>query len=191
MAAWAPVDHVLAAIDQTLFEEADKDLANRIGESRVESETFAGPIATGAELDHLFLNRVAVLFLKFPDALFELFAAEIAAIDTLFRQFALHHHLRGNTGVIRPWEPECVVAEHAVPANGHIDFGVFEHVSDVQRPGHIGRRNDEREYTVSSARVSAKDAGIDPPLCPMRLEPPGLVHFFNWHGENTNIARHA
>src|SRR5262249_16738267 len=32
-------------------------------------------------------------------------------------------------------------------------------------------------------------AGVDPPLGPMRLEPPGLVHFVDLHGENTTITR--
>ena len=40
------------------------------------------------------------------------------------------------------------------------------------------------EKTRAAAPVcgGAEDAGIDPPLRPMRLEPLGLVHFFNLHG---------
>ena len=41
VAARAPVDHVLAAIDQALFVEADEDLADGAGEARVEREALA------------------------------------------------------------------------------------------------------------------------------------------------------
>ena len=64
-----------------------------------------------------------------PDALFELFAAQVAAVDAFFGELALHHHLGGDAGVIGAGQPERVVAEHAVPADGDIDLGVLEHVA--------------------------------------------------------------
>ncbi len=182
VATRAPVDHVLAAVNQALFVEADENLSHGAGESGIEGEALARPIATGAEADHLVLDGVAGLRLPFPNAFFELVAAEVAVVDALFGQFARHHHLGGDAGVVGAWQPQGVVAEHTVPADGDIDFGVFEHVADVQRPGHIGRRNDEREYPPRAPGGGVEEAGVDPPLRPVRLKPLGLVHFFNLHG---------
>ena len=77
VAARAPVDHVLAAVDEALFVEADEDFADGAGEAGVEGEALAAPIAACAQADHLALDGVAVLRLPLPDALFELLAAEV------------------------------------------------------------------------------------------------------------------
>ena len=54
--------------------------------------------------------------------------------------------------------------------------------------GHVGRRDHQRKHRRGPLAGSAEDAGIDPPLRPMRLEPLRLVHFLDLHGENSNIA---
>ncbi len=145
VAARAPVDHVLAAVDEALFVKADEDFADGAGEAGIEGEALAAPIAAGAQADHLALDAVAVLLFPFPDALFEFFAAEVAAVDAFFGEFALDHHLGGDAGVVGAGQPERVLAEHAMPADGDVDLGVFEHVADVQRAGDVGRRDDERK----------------------------------------------
>ena len=99
-AARAPVDHVLAAVDEALFEEADEDFADRAGEAGVQGEALAAPIAARAQPDHLALDGVAVLRLPLPDALLELFAAHGAAVEALFGELALDHHLGGDAGVV-------------------------------------------------------------------------------------------
>ena len=145
MAMGAPVDHVLAAVDEALFVEADEDFADGAGEAGVEGEALAAPIAGGAEADHLALDGVAGLGLPLPDALFEFFAAEVAVIDAFLFELAVDHHLGGDAGVIGAGEPEGVVAEHAVPADGDVDLGMLEHVADVEDAGDVGGRNDERK----------------------------------------------
>ena len=123
-----------------------------------------------------------------PDALFEFLAAQVAAVDALFGELALHHHLGGDAGVVGAGQPQRVVAEHAMPADGDVDLGVLEHVADVQRAGDVGRRNDEgKDARRGFSRGGAEDAGVDPPLRPMRLEPLGLVHFLNLHGKDHDI----
>ena len=81
VAAGAPVDHVLAAVDEAFFVQADEDFADGAGEARVEGEALAAPVAARAQADHLALDGVAVLLLPLPDALFEFFAAQVAAVE--------------------------------------------------------------------------------------------------------------
>ena len=145
LAAGAPVDHVLAAVDEALFVEADEDFAYGAGEAGIEGEALAAPVATGAQADHLALDLIAVLGFPFPHALDEFLASESASVDALFGEFAFDNHLRGDAGVIGAGQPQGVVAAHAMPADGDVDFGVLEHVADVQRAGDVGRRNDERK----------------------------------------------
>ena len=78
-------------------------------------------------------DRAAVLLFPVPDALDELLAADVVAADAFFAQAPLDHHLRGDAGVVGARQPERLIAAHAVPARGHIDLGVFEHVPDVER----------------------------------------------------------
>ena len=181
-AARAAVDHVLAAVDEAFFVEAHENFAHGAREARIEREALARPIAACAHADHLPLDVVAVLGLPFPNALLEGFAAQVLAANALFGQFAFDDHLGGDAGVVGARQPERVLAQHAVPADGDIDFGVLQHVTDVEGAGHVGRRNNEGKRARGGRSGSAKDAGIDPPLRPMRLEPLGLVHLFNLHG---------
>ena len=113
----APVDHVLAAIDQAFFVQAHEDFAHGARKARIDRESFARPVAAGAEPDHLPLDGVAGFGLPLPDALFEFFASEVAAVDALCGELALHHHLRRDAGVIGAGQPQGVVAQHAVPAD--------------------------------------------------------------------------
>ena len=144
MAARAPIDHILAAIDEAFFVEADEDFTDGAGKAGVESEALAAPIATGAQTDHLAFDSVAVLLFPCPDALFKFFAAQVEAVDAFLGEFALHHHLSGDAGVVRAGQPERIFAQHAMPADRDVDLSVFQHVADVEkRPtGNVRRRND-------------------------------------------------
>ena len=79
LAARAPVDHVVAAIDQAFAIEAQKGFEHGAIERGIERESFARPIAGGAEADHLLLDDAAAFRFPLPDASFEFFAAEILA----------------------------------------------------------------------------------------------------------------
>ena len=183
VAARAPVDHVLAAVDQPLLVEAHEDFADGAAEAGIQREALARPVAARAQADHLALNGVAVLRLPFPHARFECLAAHTAARQSLFGLFAFHHHLGGDAGVIGAGQPQRVIAAHAVPAHGDVDFGVLQHVADVQHPGHVRRRNHQREHLARRFGVGEENARVDPPLRPMRLEPLRLVHFVDLHGK--------
>ena len=85
LAARAPVDHVLAAIDQAFFVEADEGFADGAGEAGIEREALARPVAGGAELDHLPLDGAAGFGFPLPDARFEGLAAHGAAVEAFVR----------------------------------------------------------------------------------------------------------
>ena len=107
LAARTPVDDVLAAIDQPFFIQADEDLAHGARQAFVHGEVFAVPIDRRAQPLHLVENRAAVMPLPFPHALDESFAAQIArAFLPSRRQLALHHHLRGDAGVVGSRQPQ-------------------------------------------------------------------------------------
>src|SRR5262249_48839671 len=131
LAVRAPVDHVFAAINQTLFVEPDEDLAYRAREAGIQRKTFARPIARRAQPDLLLIYRIAGLLFPRPDALVELFAPQIAVIDALFGELARHNHLGCDSRVIGAGKPKRVVPDHAMPPGRDVDLGVFEHVADV------------------------------------------------------------
>ena len=120
-------------------------------------------------------------------ALLKLFAAEVAVVDAFFLELAGDHHLGGDAGVIGAGEPEGVIADHAMPADGDVDLGVLEHVADVEDAGDVGGRNDEREGAAGIFRGGAEDARVNPPLRPVRFEPLGLVNFLDLHGKYHDI----
>ena len=60
----------------------------------------------GAEPLHLLLDGAAVVLLPIPDALDECLAAHVAAVLALVGELALHHHLRGDAGVVGAGQPQ-------------------------------------------------------------------------------------
>ena len=179
----APVDHVLAAVDEAAVIEADEDFADGAREAGIEREALAAPIAGCAQADHLAFDGIARDGLPLPDALFEFLAAQIAVLDALLFELARDHHLGGDAGVIGAGQPKSVVADHAVPAGDNVDLCMFQHVSDVEDAGDIGRRDDDRKDAAGLFGGGAEDAGVNPPLRPMRFEPLGLVDFLDLHGK--------
>ncbi len=176
LAVRAPVDHVLAAVEEAFFVEADEGFAHGSGEAGVEGEAFAGPVAGSAELDHLLLDGAAGFGFPLPDARFEGFAAHGAAVEALFAELALDDHLSGDAGVVHAGQPERDVAGHAVPADGDVDFGVLQHVAHMERAGYVGGRDDEGEDGPVRLPFGAVNAAFHPPLSPARLEEPGLIY---------------
>ena len=122
--------------------------------------------------------RVLVLVLPLPDALDELFAAEIVAGLLLFlEQPPLDHGLRGDAGVIGAGHPEGVVALHPLAANENVLQRVVERVPEVQRAGDVRRRNDDRERLaawIGRARCGSSRVR-SPEVVPLALARLGVV----------------
>ena len=78
--------------------------------------------------------------------------ADVAAVLAFRRQLALDHHLGRDAGVVGAGQPQRDKAAHAMPADDDVHLRLVEHVAHVQAAGHIGRRQDQREYRLLLVR---------------------------------------
>ena len=145
MAARAPVDDIVTLVDQAFLVQADEDLAHRRRQPFVHRESLALPVAGGAEPLQLVDDRPALVLAPAPDLVDEGLAAEVMPGLALFRQLPLDDVLGGDAGVIGAWQPQGVVAAHAVIAGKDVLQGVVEGVADMEDAGDVGRRDDDRE----------------------------------------------
>src|SRR6185436_7423309 len=94
--ARVPVDHVVIAVDVALVVELLEDAVDGLDVALVESEALALVVARGAEPLVLLDDPRAVLLLPLPDAVDELLAAELVAVDAFGAQRLLHYRLGGD-----------------------------------------------------------------------------------------------
>ena len=110
-----PVNQALAAIDQAIFMQANKGFLNGAGEAFIHGEAFGIPVNRVAETTHLLGNGATRFFFPLPDLLNKLLTAHLFAAGLTFGgQFALNHHLRGDTGMVGAHLPQGIFALHAV-----------------------------------------------------------------------------
>ena len=106
IAAGAPVDHVLAAVNHAALIQIDKDFTHRARKAGVEGEALARPVARRPDLDHLALNRAAGFRLPFPDFFLEFLARQVAAVEDAFRlKLPRNDQFRGDARVVRAGQP--------------------------------------------------------------------------------------
>ncbi len=102
------------------------------------------------------------------------------ACNVLCSELALHHHLCGDTGVIRTRLPQRVVAHHAVVAGQSVHHRVVKAVSHVQAAGDVRRWNHDG---VGLAGARGFEIALFLPFgVPAGFKGVGLVSFF--HGDN-------
>ena len=143
MATVAPVDDVVALVDEPLVVETDKDLAHGLGQPLVQGEPLPGPVHGSAHSPDLVQDAAAVLLLPAPGLLHELFPAQVVAGLALGGQLPLHHVLGGDAGVVHARHPKHLTALLAVKAAQDILNGEVQGVAHVQGPGDVGRRDDD------------------------------------------------
>ncbi|MNS53284.1 hypothetical protein D3C72_860350 [compost metagenome] len=182
-----PVDQALAAVDQALFEQADEHLGHGLRHLGRHREVLARPVDRRPHAAHLARDGGARLLLPLPDLLDELFAAEVMARHALGFQLALHHDLRGDTGVVGTRHPQRVGAAHARVARQAVHDGLVERVAHVQRAGHIGRRQLDGEIGAIGVHRGLGDAAALPFGAPFRLDGGG----FEALGKGLVLGGHA
>ncbi len=79
LAAGAPVDDVVPAIDQALFKKPDEDLPHRPGQALVHGEALPAPVHGGAHGLDLVQDLVPVFLAPLPDPAHKLLAAQLFA----------------------------------------------------------------------------------------------------------------
>ncbi len=175
--ARAPVDDVVAFVNETFIIEADKDLAHRLGQPFVHGEPLAVPVAGRAHALELLNDRAALLSPPLPDPLDELLTPKLMAGGLLCGKLPLHHILGGNARMVGARHPEGVVALHAVVARQQILQGVVEGVADVQHAGHIRRRNNDGKGRAAFLHSRTEGLVIKPVFVPPLLDFLKLVGF--------------
>src|SRR5690606_30402819 len=80
-----------------------------------------------------------------PNLLDEFLTPDLAAPRLLpLHHAAFHHHLGGDARVVHARLPEHVLAAHALEAHQNVLDGIVERVPDMERAGHVGRRDNDR-----------------------------------------------
>ena len=138
-----PVHDVGAAIDEPLLPESHKRLAHSETQPFVHGEVLAGPVNARTQPPHLLGDRPAVLLFPAPHTIGECLAPKLLPRRSALRvELPLHHHLCGDTRVIGARYPHAFFAQHAVPAREDVHLRLVQHVSHVQAPRDIWRRQE-------------------------------------------------
>ncbi len=162
--AWAPVDDVVAPVDQPLLVQPDEHLADGAGEILVQREVSAGPVGRAADGLELLENAGAGFADVSPHPLDEGLAAEVEPGLPLLGEQSLDHVLRGDACVVGAGKPERSLAPHALEPDQDVLDGVVEAVTHVENRGHVGRRHDNDVGSLlPPAPVRRKDPDLLPP----------------------------
>jgi hypothetical protein len=164
VAAHAPVDQALAAVDQPLLVQGHEHLADRLGAGAVEGEDLPVPVRRGAELLELVEDLPAGGLTPGPDPLQERLAAERVPIGALRGELLLDHVLGRDAGVVGAGDPHGVAALHPGPADDGVLDRVVERVADVQGPGDVRRRDDDGERLAVVVGLGVEQPGRAPVL---------------------------
>ena len=181
LAARAPVDQPVAAVNQPLFVQADEHLTHCLGAALVHREALAAPVAADAHAALLGDDASAVLFLPLPRAVEEALSAEGLLGQPLFAHRIDDFHFRRDGGVIRAGQPERRIALHAVIADGEILQGAVQRVAHVQLTGDVGRRHDNGEGLLAFHAVRLKRAGGFPVAVNFAFHGLGIECFLHFH----------
>ena len=170
----APVDDVVALVDETLVVELRKDLGDGLGAALVQRDALALPVRGVAEHTLLMDNRAAILLLPLPNALYKRFAPEILAAFTLLAERLLHHILRSDAGVVRAWKPERILALHTAPPDKNILNRLVERVAHVKNTRYVWRW-DNHTVRLALAGFLVKKSAVFPKGIPLGLCGLGVV----------------
>src|ERR1700741_3990236 len=140
-----------------------------------EAPTRAGPVAGGAEPLELADDGAARLLLPLPDPGDEGLPPEVLLGLALLLELPLDHVLRRDARVVGARHPERVVAVHPLVADQDVLERVVERVAEVERAGHVGRRDDDAVGLLRGVRVSVEVAALLPDGVPVRLDARRIV----------------
>jgi len=141
LASRAPINDVMAAINQPALVKRDKGLADGLGTTFIHRKPFTRPITRSAEPAKLARDGIAMFMLPFPNFFKEFFTAEIPTCFLFLGEFFLNDVLRCDPRVIDARHPKRVPALHAVPAHKNILHRIVQRVAHVEDTRHVRRRD--------------------------------------------------
>ena len=175
VAAGAPVDDVLALVDQVLLVQAHKHRPNGAGQPLVERKALAPPVAGVSQPLHLLDDAVAVDLLPLPDLLHEGLTPEVVAGQAFLCQVLLHDVLRRDARVVRPGEPEDAVSLHAFRPAQDVLKGVVEGVPHVERPRDVRGRDHNGKGLFGGVGLRIEQPLLQPERIPLLLDGIGRI----------------
>ena len=175
-----PVHQSLVAVDQPLGVEIDEHLGHRLRKAGIHREPFVRPVARCAQPAQLARDRAAALLLPRPDAIDELLARQVGAFLAGGVHLPLHHHLRGDAGMIGADHPQRIAPLQPRVANQDVLQRIVERMADVQRTGDVRRRDDDRER-FGVGPLGAEAARGFPVRIPARFDGGGVECLVDRH----------
>ena len=164
VAVGAPVDHAVAAVDEALVVQADKDLLDGLRAALVHSEALTLPVAAAAQLLELADDAVAVFGLPSPCTFEEAVAAH-HLLGQALRTHGLHDlGLGGDGGVVGAGHPQGSVALHPLGADQDVLHGVVHGVAHVELAGDVRRGHDDGVGLLVGVGLRVEVAAIQPEL---------------------------
>ena len=177
VAVGAPVDHAVAAVDQSLVVQAHEHFLDSLRAALVHGKALALPVAAAAQLLQLADDAVAVLGLPCPGAL----QKTVAADHLLGQALGAHsfHHLGfgSNGGVVGAGHPQGGIALHPLGADEHILHGVIQRMAHVELTGHVRRGHDDGVRLLVGVRFRVEVAAVLPELVDAVFHLAGIVLF--------------
>ncbi len=101
----APVDNVIAPVDQTFVVKLHKDLSHCLRQAFIHGEPFPFPVAGSAKPFLLIDNGAPVFLAPFPYTFQEPGAAKLMAVNPVGRKLLFHHVLGGDPCMVCPGHP--------------------------------------------------------------------------------------
>ena len=158
----APVDHAVAAVDQPLVVQTDKDLLDGVGAALVHREALTLPVAGAAQLFQLADNAAAISVFPCPGALQKAIAAQHFFGQALLAHGGNHLGFGGNGSMVGARHPQSGIALHALVAGQDILPGFVHGVAHVQLAGNIRRRHYDGERLFAAVDLGVEIALIAP-----------------------------
>ena len=164
VAVGAPVDHAVAAVDEALVVQADKDFLDSLRAALVHGKALTLPVAAAAQLLELANDAVAVLGLPGPGALQEAVAAHHFLGQALSTHGLHDLGLRSDGSVVRARHPQGGIALHPLGADEDVLHGVIHGVAHVELAGDVRRGHHDGVGLLVGVGLGVEVAAIQPEL---------------------------
>ena len=162
MAMRTPVGDTLTLVQKAFFVVVDEGSLDCSLIRLVEREPQTVPVGGHAELLELGQDDAPVLVLPLPDAADKLLSPKPFLGQSLFLDLALDDRLRGNAGVVHPWQPERLEPLHALVTDSDVLERHIESVADMQIPRNIGGRHHDNEWCSVRVGLRVKSLLTEP-----------------------------